>query len=70
LGDCGVEHLLTPVYHGDPIRGGAPILAFRDYGPDIVDRLLAAGFEAAWIDAGASWSAPFGFRRAVICARK
>ena len=70
LGDREVEHLLPPMYHGDPVCGGAPILAFRDYGGDIVERLLAAGFGAAWIEAAAPAAVPFGFDRAVLCARK
>ena len=45
LGPQGqVEHLLEPVYHTDPWRTGQGILAFRDYGEDILDRLNAAGF--------------------------
>ena len=49
LRDGAVEHLLEPAYHIDPLRG-AGILAFRDYGLDIVERLHAAGFvEAAVI---------------------
>jgi SAM-dependent methyltransferase len=43
-----VEHLLEPAYHIDPLRG-AGILAFRDYGLDIVERLRAAGFAEASI---------------------
>ncbi|MEO7916594.1 MAG: methyltransferase domain-containing protein [Dokdonella sp.] len=39
-----VEHLLEPAYHTDPWRKGEGILAFRDYGEDIVERLNAAGF--------------------------
>jgi SAM-dependent methyltransferase len=38
-----LEHLMEPVYHVDPLRGEG-ILAFRDYGLDIVERLRAAGF--------------------------
>jgi SAM-dependent methyltransferase len=43
-----VEHLMEPAYHIDPLRG-AGILAFRDYGLDIVERLRAAGFFEASI---------------------
>ncbi len=42
--DGGVEHLLPPAYHTDPLQTGAGILAFRDYGRDILERLRAAGF--------------------------
>jgi SAM-dependent methyltransferase len=68
LGSGAIEHLLPPVYHGDPARGGGPVLAFRDYGSDIVTRLRAAGFARAWIEP-ADAAAPWGFARPVICAR-
>lgn len=44
-----VHHLLPPEYHGDVIRGAGRVLAFRDYGRDILDRLRAAGFADAEI---------------------
>jgi SAM-dependent methyltransferase len=40
-------HLTEPEYHGDRLRGRGRVLAFRTYGSDILDRLRAAGFEAA-----------------------
>jgi len=48
LRDGVVEHLLEPAYHIDPLRGEG-ILAFRDYGLDIVERVRAAGFAEASI---------------------
>jgi SAM-dependent methyltransferase len=42
-----VVHLVRPEYHGDRLRGRGGVLAFRTYGPDIVDRLQDAGFEAS-----------------------
>lgn len=39
-----IEHLLEPVYHTDPQRSDTGILAFRDYGRDILERLSEAGF--------------------------
>jgi len=48
LRDGVIEHLLEPAYHIDPLRGGG-ILAFRDYGLDVVERLHAAGFAEASI---------------------
>jgi SAM-dependent methyltransferase len=48
LRDGVIEHLLEPAYHIDPLRGEG-ILAFRDYGLDIVERLRAAGFAEASI---------------------
>jgi SAM-dependent methyltransferase len=44
--DGSIEHLLPPEYHGDRIRGKRAVLAFRNYGLDIVDRLRTCGFEA------------------------
>ncbi len=40
------EHLLPPEYHGDRIRGRRAVLAFRDYGRNIVNRLQECGFSA------------------------
>jgi SAM-dependent methyltransferase len=70
LRDSAIEHLAPPVYHGDPARGGEPVLAFRDYGHDIASRLLAAGFAQAWIEPAAAGTAPWGFARPVVCARR
>jgi SAM-dependent methyltransferase len=42
-----IEYLQTPEYHIDPIRENQPILAFRTYGMDILERLIEAGFERA-----------------------
>lgn len=47
--DGTIKHLQPPEYHSDPIRDSAPVLAFRSYGHDIVDRLLEAGFASASI---------------------
>ena len=41
-----VIHLQPPAHHCDPLLGGVGILAFRDYGSDIVERLLACGVHA------------------------
>ncbi|HKE48454.1 MAG TPA: class I SAM-dependent methyltransferase [Rhodanobacteraceae bacterium] len=43
LVDGRVEHLLEPVYHLDPLRREG-ILAFRDYGWSLVERLTGFGF--------------------------
>jgi SAM-dependent methyltransferase len=43
LRDGAIEHFLEPVYHVDPLQR-AGILAFRDYGLDVVDRVREAGF--------------------------
>ena len=64
-----IEHLHAPVYHTDPLRTGAGILAFRDYGYDILDRLRSAGFAEAVLVTPVQripWIVP----RAVVAARK
>lgn len=69
LREGGIEHLCAPSYHADPLRGRTGILAFRDYGGDILDRLRAAGFVAAELLAPEHripWTAP----RAVVVAHK
>ena len=50
LRDGVVEHIDSPVYHQDQLRPEG-ILAFRDYGLDILDRLRAAGFPSPRIAA-------------------
>jgi SAM-dependent methyltransferase len=45
-----VRHLLPPEYHDDRIRGRGTVLVYRDYGRDIVGRLLEAGFRSARIE--------------------
>ncbi|HST26953.1 MAG TPA: methyltransferase domain-containing protein [Rudaea sp.] len=69
LRDGCIEHVLPPAYHRDPLRGGAGILAFRDYGRDILDRLRAAGFDAAEFH-DPPLLAPWYVSRTVIVARK
>lgn len=67
--DGRIEHLLPPMYHRDPLRGGAGILAFRDYGRDIIQRVRAAGFgDAEFYEPPmlAKWTYP----RNVIVTRK
>ncbi|HLU12794.1 MAG TPA: class I SAM-dependent methyltransferase [Arenimonas sp.] len=66
LRDGGIEHLLEPAWHGDRLRGAGKVLVFRDYGDDIVERLLAAGFARARL-----WRPPvdwFGHARDVVVA--
>lgn len=70
LGEQGqVVHLLSPEYHVDPVRRDAPILAFRNYGEDIVQRLLAQGFERAGITYPKDPIA-WGYARPVVYAFK
>ena len=65
--DGRVTHLRPPAYHRDPLRSGAGILAFRDYGTDIIERVQAAGFTHAWIESP-SQRLPWGYGRAVVVA--
>lgn len=63
-----VIHLLPPEYHGDPISNSG-ILAFRNYGRDIIERLTIAGFSKAEIVMPED-EMPWGFVRPVIMARR
>jgi SAM-dependent methyltransferase len=67
-GEQGLQYLLPPEYHGDRLRGAGKVLSWRDYGGDIIDRLIDAGFTRAWI-------APpppdlFGHGRAIVLATR
>jgi SAM-dependent methyltransferase len=65
--DGKVEHLKPAAYHDDRIRGRGKVLVFRDYGRDITERLLRAGFSDARIDS--RWvRAFFGAGREVLVA--
>lgn len=64
-----VVQLLPPEYHMDPARGRKPILAFRNYGADIVQRLQEQGFERAGI-AHPKDQIAWGYARPVIYAFK
>jgi SAM-dependent methyltransferase len=62
-----IRHLLEPEYHGDVIRGHGRVLAFRNYGLDIVARLKASGFREARLEPAdrAGW---WGFGTSVVVA--
>ena len=62
-------HLTEPEYHGDPLKERGRILAFRTYGGDVVERLLAAGFSRARL-VRPSHFIPWGFARPVVVANK
>ena len=68
LREGGIEHLLPPEYHLDAIRSQNSVLSFRDYGADIVERLVGAGFANAEI-LEVDRSAPRWSARPVILAR-
>jgi SAM-dependent methyltransferase len=64
-----IDHLLPGEYHDDHIRGGGKVLCFRNYGPDIVNRLMEQGFghaEIVWPDFSRWW----GYGRPVVVARR
>lgn len=68
LNGSDIVHLLPPVYHTDPLQGHDGILAFRDYGNDILDRLRVAGFNEVSLQ-----PAPvtfWGYAHTVIIARR
>lgn len=64
-----IEHVHAPEYHIDPFRKGAQVLAFRNYGNDIVGRLRHAGFVDVELRRP-SQRIPWVEPRAIICARK
>ncbi len=45
VGIDGVEHLVPPEYHGDPVSSGA--LCFHHFGWDLLEAMRAAGFSSA-----------------------
>jgi SAM-dependent methyltransferase len=45
LGAGGIEHLLAPQYHGNPLSADG-CLVFHDFGWDLLDRIRSAGFAA------------------------
>lgn len=67
--DGEIVYLMEPEYHDDSIRGVGKVLVFHDYGQDIVDRLLCAGFSSVDIIVEKD-SAGFGYEKSVIVARK
>ena len=69
LENDGIKYLLAPAYHDDSIRGAGKVLVFRDYGLDIQERLVSAGFEDVEI-VNVPDSGGFGFIREVVVAHK
>jgi SAM-dependent methyltransferase len=64
-----VEHLLPPVFHSDPLRSSEGILAYRDYGRDILVRLERSGFRDVRLHRPVV-NIPWIARREVIVARR
>lgn len=69
LADGRLVHFAPPEYHHDPASRLEPVLSFRDYGHDIVQRLRDAGFARAGIVRAPDgpW---FGYARPVIAGWK
>lgn len=63
----GVEYLLPPEYHDDRLTGPGTVLVFRDYGRDVVERLVAAGFARAELRRPER-QLPWGIGRQVVVA--
>jgi SAM-dependent methyltransferase len=55
--DGTVEHLHPPAYHGNPISAGGS-LVYTDFGWELADMLVVAGFETQVLLA---WSDEFGY---------
>lgn len=56
--DGGIEHLLEPEYHGDPMASGG-VLAYYNFGFPLLDEMRAAGFSDAFV--GLFNSVEFGY---------
>lgn len=67
LPEGGVRYFLPAEYHGDPLSKDNRILAYRNYGVDILDRLFRSGFARAEIRSPGI-SLPWGYFRPVIVA--
>ncbi len=46
FGKNQIVHNLSPEYHSDQLRGKNKVLAFRNYGLDVVHKLNSIGFSA------------------------
>ena len=67
--DGAIDHLLPPMFHHDPLRGGDPILVYREYGADVVERVAAAGFvDVRLLEPPAQ--IPWNLSRRVVVARR
>lgn len=64
----GIQQILPPEYHGDPFHG-TEILALRNYGRDIIEKLCGTGFSRAEI-IKAEEVVPWGYARPVVVAYK
>lgn len=69
LRDGAIEHLQAPSYHTDPLQGGAGILAFRDYGRDILERMRSAGFVDARLIAPRPTLPWLGWRESIMASK-
>ncbi len=67
-GDGELQYLLPAQWHGDHLRGDRGVLVWRDYGRDLAQRALHAGF------AQADWLQPtidlYGWQRSVLRLRR
>ncbi len=56
--DGSLEHLLSPVYHGDPLNGQG-VLCYQDFGWDLLDEMTGAGFASVRLIT--AWRPHFGY---------
>ena len=56
--DGGIEYLLPPEYHGDPVSAQGGILCYYHFGWELLEDIKAAGFKSARVDA--YWSYEYG----------
>lgn len=58
LPDGSIEHLLPPMYHGDPMSDQG-ILCFHEFGWDLLNAMREAGFERT--EVWTCWAPDFGY---------
>lgn len=64
-----ITHLLPAEYHVDPAKEDAAVLAFRNYGDDLLRRLLDVGFASAQF-LTPEHPVPWGYTRTLVLAGK
>ena len=65
--DSKIIHILPASYHSDKIRGTGNVLVYRDYGNDITERLVDAGFSQTYITEPTQTF--FAYSRKVVVAK-
>jgi SAM-dependent methyltransferase len=65
----GIEHLVEPCYHGDPLSEKG-VLSYYDFGMDLLDELCKAGFKESFVACYYSLKWAYLNNNVVFIARK